>query len=201
MRQYITILLCLCSIFGIAAQTFRMPIIYEASGPVKEINFGKNHPMTPKTVKFNPYGMSSSSTMTFDLDGYPIGCSLSQGEKYNSTIIEYDADHQPATIIDTYAMSGTPIMMTVSNSYQNGYVQRRVITESKKEYKKTITLIYSNQESDSFGNWISRTVTETTESTNPKENGEKSYQEIRQITYFSPEELAAAPQIPDFPNN
>lgn len=198
-----TKILLFLTVMGLSAgaQDYKMATLYEATGPVKEIKFGKIHPMSPKTIKFNPYGMSTSSTMTFDLDGFPIGCQLSQGDTYNSTTIEYNQDRQPSTIIDTYAMTGAPRICTISNSYANGLVESRVITETCKGYKKTITLQYSNQESDNLGNWITRTVTETTDSTNPKENGEKSYQEIRQISYFTPEEIAEAPEIPSMSDN
>lgn len=162
------------------AEEYKAPLMYDLSGPVKEIKVTSGNKLVKKfgDCKFTENGQRKDDFMSYDGNGYPIGYNLSLGDKTLSLNIEYNADLLPETFMFHNTM-GNDWHITLTNTYADGHVVTQTIVENGTTYQR----VYSQVQRDQYGNWIARTVHQTTiaPDTAPLE---ETMVETQEITYY-----------------
>lgn len=163
-----------------AAEEYKAPLMYDISGPVKEIKVTSGNKLVKKfgDCKFAENGQRTDDFMSYDDNGYPIGYNLSLGDKTLSLNIEYNAERLPETFKFQNTM-GDNWHITLTNIYADGHIVAQTIVEDGTTTKRE----YSQVQRDQYGNWIARTVRQTTIAPNAAPQ-EETMVETQEITYY-----------------
>lgn len=172
--------------------TFHAPILFDLKGPVKEYTLETSNQLTffPKTMEFLENGKIEMFPLVYNDKGYPTGCDM---ELNGTTVFKLDAEYTADNLLSELAIeiySFAPMKAKMFYTYSDGkLISTRICPEVKileGSDVDGITLKYSDEVYDQYGNWISRKVSANA----PEEEGESSDQEIelytetRTITYY-----------------
>ncbi|MCM1290328.1 MAG: hypothetical protein NC201_02390 [Prevotella sp.] len=173
------LLIILCFNSGYA-QEYKAGVLYNVKGPVKQIKMKSKDKLSQKfgSTKFTETGKFKRDILTYDDKGYPLKSEMQTGPLSMSVSIEYAENQHPSEIKINSSFSDKPV--TIVYEYDGDRVAvRKFIRDDV-----TITFIYSDEQYDNYGNWISRNVVKSKESSDTDKNSESSYVETREIKYY-----------------
>lgn len=174
---------------SVSAQEFHGATLYDAVGPVEEIQIDTKNPFVYfSTAKFTPNGKANGAyltyTLSYDADGYPSGFDMKNGNSYAFMKIVYDKANRPDSIVIDSNLMEAYLNVTVANSYDSkGILVGRTIAKTLNDNKRSYRFSYSNIVNDDHGNWVSRSVVQ--EETGGAQPSKKEYVEKRTIKYYT----------------
>lgn len=183
------LLISICALGITAADNpqYRMNLIYEVEGPVREIKMKSSGDFTKvfnrilgSATKFKENGKLNRELMSYDAEGYPIGFGMNFDDDSKTLKIRYNDARRIAGYDFESTEPGNAAKFTVDMTYDG----KRVASTRLQGDGVCVEFVYSAEEYDDQGNWLSRRVKETVESQNPENNSTKEYTEIREIKYY-----------------
>lgn len=185
-------LMTLAIAFSMGAQgQYHAGVLYGLKGNVKEIKAKSENPLVNGKTKFIENGMKKLSLLTYNAEGYPIGCSTQGwGNNYKSISIAYNEQHLPSTVeIKDNTKKGLSVMTFAMEYDSSGNLSECVLKsvpageEASKAVSTETVFQYSDYTFDPQGNWISR-VCRQEKKVDGKIIDAKTYTETREIKYF-----------------
>lgn len=186
------VLITLVIAFSFSAQgQYHAGVLYGLKGNVKEIKAKSENPLVKGKTKFLENGMKKLSLLTYNDEGYPIGCSMQGwGDNYKSISIAYNDRNLPSMVeIKDNTKKGLSVMSFEMKYDSSGNLSECVLEsvltgEETTKTGSTYTLFqYSDYKFDAQGNWISRTCHQGNKIDGNIIKG-KTYTETREIKYF-----------------
>lgn len=178
--------------FTLSAQDqYHAGVLYGLKGDVKEIKVKSENPLVKGKTKFIENGMKKLSLLTYNAEGYPIGCfTQGWGNDYKSIAISYNSRNLPSQVeIKDNTKKGLSVMSFSMDYDSSGNLTKCILKsisgeEDGNNVPSSETLFqYSGYKFDQRGNWISR-VCRQEKIADGKTTGEKTYTETREIKYF-----------------
>lgn len=190
MRKYI-LTLCVMFFATISAQQFHGASLFDCFGDVKEIKYEKKYPLLKnKKWSFTNDGKLNKSLLTYNEQGYPAGAGFSMGNQGLNLNIEYDRDNHIKTLSLQSNVLGKCLNMSVEFVFNGNQMVEMTADIVSKDSNKTMVFKYSDYKFDSRGNWVERSVAETSFNKyieNPSAASEetRNYVEKRSIRYYN----------------
>ena len=166
------------------AQEYRYAAVYDAAGPVKEINTKTKLPLVKKKVKINKKGMGGLSIMLYDEAGLPVGWEMNNMGRQNFQKFFWNNDNLLDSVSVKVDVIGNYELIAAKNTYSDDLLHSQVIEISSKESNTKLIRLFSEYIFDNYGNWISRKVRQT-EIDKSCTRHELDYTETREIKYYS----------------
>ena len=164
---------------------YKGQVLYECTPAVKEVRLTTKDPLArKKKVKFMPDGQISQSMLTYDTEGYPIGCHLTFHGNSMGVAIAYDSIRRPSGIEIESNFIGARDTVRVENRYAaDGHLAgRRAVNPNTG--RLLMEYDYSETHTDTAGNWISRQVRQIRHSAKSGVADTTSYTETRRLKYL-----------------
>lgn len=165
------------------AQDFKKGLLYDVSGPVKELKIKSKNEYAKRfsKVQFTPDGKGKDEFMTYDDNGFPLGFGVVFHKRENNLNVGYNDQMLPVKIDYFNNIGGKDIIIVETEFDGKRVSSRRFQGDNPAEY---IICVYSDETYDDHGNWVSRNVKESTVSANPKKNATREFVETREIQYY-----------------
>ncbi len=169
--------------------------LYGLKGNVREVKTSsKSYLPLRNSFKFKDDGRMTSSVLTYDEEGYPMGYNVTMGNSVMDCKVEWNDNRTPKSISDLSTSWPTKGSKNIEFFYgEDEFLPVKAVAVSQNGKKtKTTTVVceYSDYELDEKGNWISRNVSETVTELKQKKNGKEeekekssSFTETRTIVY------------------
>lgn len=170
MRLICYTLVFLIGLLSMSAQEYHGAALYNAFGAVKSIGTDTKNPFSyEKRMNFMQNGQVDIIDMMYDNQGYPIGFGGTVLGKTNDLSITWG---DGGAVLDISADLGFLMGKKFKAKYTYATGERfpttlTITTQpgNEKDLRKTnaemVVCVYSNYNTDSHGNWISRDVTQT----------------------------------------
>lgn len=163
-----------------SAEEYKGCTLFNLKGKVAKVKSDSKYKWAKKNVEFSDNGLIRESTMAYDSEGLPRGYSMVGMGMKNVVDIVYDRDGRLVEVIYLSTIPGMKDDITFTFTYDGD----RVSGLRQTDKDGVTTLEYTGEIYDNIGNWVERTVVETSPGKNGKQSKSKEYVEKRTITYF-----------------
>ena len=170
------------------AVTYHAPAIYDLKGDVRSFSVKTENPLAAnkKKASFFKNGVQKNIFLVYSTDGHPLGNGLCLGNTLVNTIFFFQAGNsaKPDKILIQVGTADSMESHTLKYVYDGERVSEIYTENSGDKPHPTYRFLYSEEQYDSRGNWMTRNVRQI-ETGIDGNISETEYQETRKIKYYS----------------